>query len=217
MIKAVIIIICLLFSTIGSFAQTRKTPVKSTTKPPINKSTKPLEIAEKDWNEMIKNLESEDWNKSSLFISNSLTKLKTENDKKQLARLRYFYLYSLAGKVVAKQLNFAALEKISESLIGKDFLLPPRSVLSDCQKALNYVCPVKDFVKTARFTASNKNFDAIHSFEYVQLPEIFEVEKYNGKFVLLGGKLKKVEFNPKKETSWIMRLYFENGTIEVVS
>ncbi len=212
MIKVVFVVICSLLTTVGSFSQTPKTPIK----PLPNQLAKSSEISEKDWNEMIKNLEAEDWSKASLFISQSIAKLKIENNKKQLARLRYFYLYSLAGKVSQAKMTFAELEKISDNFSGQDFLMPPRSILADCNKALNYICAVKNYSKTLRFTASNKAFDAIHSFEYVQLLERFELEKHDRKFVVLGGKLKKVEFNPKKETSWIMRLYFEKGTVEMM-
>ncbi|HRH42870.1 MAG TPA: hypothetical protein PKY82_14675 [Pyrinomonadaceae bacterium] len=213
--SAVFTIIFILLATGGSFSQTRKTPAKAAAKSSSTTDTKnPIEIPEKDWNQILKTLEDENWSLAVTIISQSLTKLKIENDKKQLSRLHYFYLYALSGKVSQGKMTFDELEKVSDSFIGKDFLMPPRKVLADCKKALNYICSLKDYSQTLRFTASNKAFDSIHSFEYVMLPEKFDVEKFNGIEIVLGGKLKKAEFNPKKESSWIMRLYFDNGTTQ---
>lgn len=208
-------VIFILLATIGSFSQTRKTPAKipAKTLPPTTNQAS-VEIPEKDWNQILKTLEDENWMLATSLISQSLTKVKIENDKKQLARLHYFYLYALSGKVSQGKMTFDELEKVSDSFIGKDFLMPPRKVLADCKKALNYICSLKDYSHTLRFTASNKAFNSIHSFEYVMLPETFDMVKFDGIEIVLGGKLKKAEFNPKKESSWIMRLYFENGTTQ---
>lgn len=108
-------------------------------------------------------------------------------------------------------MTFDELKTISETLIGQAFLMPSRKVLADCKKALNFICPVKGFSQTWRVTATNRAFTSIYSFEYVYLPAKFEVTANNGKEIKLGGKLKKIEFNPKKDATWIMRLYFEQG------
>ncbi|MBX7172779.1 MAG: hypothetical protein K1X72_17550 [Pyrinomonadaceae bacterium] len=216
--SAVCIFICILSVTVGSFSQTRKTPIPS--KVPVAAATpKPsssIEIPEKDWNTILNSLESENWILADNLISQSFIKLKVENKKDQLARLRYFYLYALAGKVSKGKMAFDELEKVTDAFLGKNFLMPPRKILADCKNSLNYICQLKNYNQTLRFTASNKAFDSIHSFEYVMIPEKFDLVKFDGVEVILGGKLKKVEFNPKKDTSWIMRLYFENGTIQGV-
>ena len=67
---------------------------------------------------------------------------------------------------------------------------------------------MKEYYRTWRVTATNKAFTTIHSFEYVQLPEKVDTAMNAQKDVVLDGKLTKIEFNPKKETTWIMRLYF---------
>ncbi len=215
--KLIITIFGVLLLAFGSEAQTRKTPLNASPKPPVSMAPEITEIPENEWAQIVKSLAAEDWNQTSWLASLGLKKLKNENEKQQLARLRYFYLYSLAGKVSQAKLTFTELEKISEALLGQDFLMPSRKILADCKQALNYICAVKGYSKTWRVTATNQAFTSIYSFEYVQLPEKFEIGANSGKEVVLGGKLKKIEFNPKKDVSWIMRLYFEQGTAFVAT
>lgn len=208
--KSGLILICVLLMTVGSFSQTRKTPVKFPPKVPAATPQPAAEIPETEWNEIVKSFEAEDWNKTVLLSSAVLKKFKTDNEATQLSQIRYFYLFSLAGKVSQGKMSFDELKTLSESdeLIGQEFVMPRRKVLADCQKALNYICGMKDYYRTWRVTATNKTFTAIHSFEYVQLPEKIDLGLNAEKEVVLSGKLTKIEFNPKKTTDWIMRLYF---------
>jgi len=65
-------------------------------------------------------------------------------------------------------------------------------------------------------TAINQAGTAILSFEYVRLKEDFQIKNYAGKQTILSGILKKIELNPSKSNIWIMRLFFENGTVNIV-
>jgi hypothetical protein len=205
--------------TLISFGQNSKVPIKSV---PLKTAQAPPspnvnKISEAEWNEIVKALKAEDWDKTLILVSASLKKLKTDNENKQLARLRYFQLYSLAGKVSKNPAVYNELEKIANSYIGQDFLMPSREIAADCDKKLNYICPVLDTEKVLRVTAINKSATAILSFEYVQLADKFDVIANNGKQVFLGGRLKKIQFNPEKSSDWIMRLYFENGIADIVA
>ena len=110
-------------------------------------------------------MRTEDWENSALLTSRLIERTKTENEKKQLAQLRYFYLYSLAGKVIAyseakKSVEEEAarkeLNKAAEILSDEEFVMPPRQFLADCNKVLNYICTVKDNNNALRVTATNK-------------------------------------------------------------
>jgi hypothetical protein len=206
--KLFLIIICVLLMTLGSFSQAKKTPVKFPPKVPVANPQPSAEIPETEWNEIVKSFEAEDWNKTVLLSSVVLKKITADNEAKQLAQIRYFYLFALAGKVSQNRMTFDELKTLSDGLLGKEFVMPRRKILADCQKALNYICGMKDYYRTWRVTATNKAFTAIHSFEYVQLPEKVDIELNAEKEVVMGGKLLKIEFNPKKTTDWIMRLYF---------
>lgn len=214
--KTILILTALFLASVVSFGQTRKAPVKPV---PVKPAPTPTvaQISDTEWNEMVKALTAENWVKASSLISVSLSKLKTDNETKQLARLRYFYLYSLAGKVAKGLATFEELEKSAKNLIGQDFLMPSREIAADCTKKLNYICAVKDNEKALRVTAINEPATSILSFEYVLLNEQFDVTANNGKKAFLSGRLKKTEFNPEKSDEWIMRLFFENGAAAIVA
>lgn len=213
--KFIIIILCLLLTGVTSFSQTKKTPVKTT---PKQSAIAPIvevsEISTVEWNEITKALEVENWDKSILLSAAALKKLKNDNDKKQLASLRYFYLYSLAGKVQQGKTTYAEFEKISQAFIGKDFLMPSRRVSADCTGKVNYICEVSNDVMTVRVTATNKAANTIHFFEYVQLNEFFDVLFNNRKKVFLGGKLEKIESELNGNIR-VIRLFFDDGKAEI--
>lgn len=183
------------------------------------------EVSDDEWKIMSDFLRAEDWENSALFAARLIERTKVENEKKQLAQLRYFYLYSLAGKVVsyseAKKVNQEEaarneLNKVAEGLVGQEFLMPPRQFRTDCSGVLNYICAVKDNNNALRVTATNKEGTAIHSFEIVLFDQKIDLKEYVGKETFLGGTLAKVEFNEAKSNLWIMRLFFVKGFVRVV-
>jgi hypothetical protein len=134
-------------------------------------------------------------------------------------------LYALAGKIVdlsiaGKKTEEAKvrteLEQAANGFLEKEFFMPSREVANDCEGRLNYICRSKQQQNVLRVTAINREATAIYSFEYVRLKENFGFLKNVGKQVILSGILKKVEFNPNKSNVWIMRLFFEDGLVNVV-
>jgi len=182
-------------------------------------------IPEREWSVMVDYLKAENWERSAFYASGLLRRLKIDNDKKQIARLRYFYLFSLAGKILklheekkTAELEAAWLEMdkaVSES-IGKEFILPAREYRSICDKNLNFVCPVKDNEKAFRTAATNKEATAIHSFDYVLFDKTIDFSTYSDKQFFLGGTLKRVEYNDNLDEPWLMYLIFEKGFVRVV-
>ncbi len=216
------IFICL--STTFCFAQKIVKIEKPDEKPADSNSFSP-EISDKEWQFMNDALRTENWENSALLASRLIERTKAENEKKQLAQLRYFYLYSLAGKVIAyseakKTVEEAAareeLNKAAESFIGKEIIMPPRQFLADCNGVLNYICTIKDNANALRVTATNKEGTVIHSFENVLFDQKIDLKEFVGKETFLGGTLAKVEFNESKSNLWIMRLSFVKGFVRVV-
>lgn len=204
-------------TAIAGNAQKPKPADSSAPKKTVAQNVNPVaEISADEWDNLVKSLDAEDWDKSALLAAAYIKKLKTDNEKKQLARLRYFYLYSLAGKAAQKKMPYPELDRFSQVFIGQEFLMPSREVLADCAGKVNYVCPVKADDNSLRVTATDKSA-VIHAFEYVKLPEKFDVAANSGKEVFLSGKLKKMEINSYKTAAKIMRLEFENGAVELVA
>ncbi len=206
------------------FAQTRKTPIKTNAPKAIEPPTV-AELSEAEWKNLTDALQAEEWKTSATVAAKYLEKLKIDNDKKQLAQLRYFYLYALAGKILAASSVKVPIETDSlwneldtaiGKFTGKEFVLPPRRSLAECKEVLNYICAVKDNERTARITATNKEGTQIHSFDYVLFDKKIPFEQFAGKEIFLGGRLKRAEFNQDMSKLWVMRLIFENGFARVV-
>jgi len=220
--KKVFLLIALIniFSLFGA-AQKPNAPVK-TIKPAANSAPVIKEISEPEWKVLTDALQAEDWTKSVSTAALYLQKLKIDNDKKQLAQLRYLRLYAIAGKILAvsganvpadtdalwKELDDAASE-----FNGKEFVLPPRQYLNECEKRVNYICRVADNDRALRITATNKEGTAIHSFDYVAFDEQNSLSSLPESQLFLGGFLKRVEYNQDDSKPWVMRLIFEKGFV----
>lgn len=216
-----------LFASLN-LAQTRK-PAAKPNKPPTIEIAPLAEISDAEWKLLTVALQAEDWEKSATLAALDLKKLTADNDKKQLARLRYFYLYALAGKILA--LSSAAnktveadaawteLDAAIGALTGKEFVMPPRRFLTECKQVVNYVCRAKDSDRVLRVAATNRAGTAIHSFDYVSFDEkISDLESFAGAEVFLGGRLKRAEFNQDvSKSAWVMRLIFENGFVTLAA
>lgn len=223
--KLFLFVLFISLTSYSAAAQTKKSAPQAAPKKTVSaaKTSTPSagaatvnEIPADEWIEIVKAIEAENWNKSSVLTLAALKKLKTDNENKQLARLRYFYIYSLTGKIAQKTMLPGELERISEAFVGQDFLMPSRQILADCTGKVNYVCAVKADEKSLRVTATSKSA-TIHSFEYVKLTEKFDAGGNDGKEVFLGGKLAKLEIGTYKNNIKIVKLYFEDGFVDVVS
>lgn len=200
-------------------------PAEKTTETKPVSAPSETEISDREWQIIIDSLRVEDWNKAAFFSSQLLSRLKTDNDKKQIAQLRYIYLFSLAGKIInyslenkkeAEEATRNDLRKAAEDFAGKELLMPARPFLGDCKQVLNYICGVKNNENALRVTATNKEGTAIHSFDYVLFDQKIDLNEFTGKEAFLGGILKKVEFNEEKSNVWIIRLFLEKGFARVV-
>lgn len=216
------ILFCL--ATSAAFGQKRNIPAKkpaaakSAATAPKSAATPVLtEIPAAEWSAITAALAKEDWAQAALLSSAALGKVKIENEKRQIAQLRYFYLFALAGKAAEGKTTYAELEKIADSFIGKEFLMPSRQFLADCTKKVNYICAAKDDENTLRVTATNKSGSAIHSFEYVKLDEKANVEANDGKSAFVGGTLEQTEINKYKQNISILRLIFDKGFVNIVA
>jgi len=225
MSKLFIFTILLCFSVSAGDAQNRRAPVKTIETKQLQAATV-AEFSEAEWKILTDALQAEDWKTAALLASQYLGKLKIENEKKQLAQLRYFYLYALAGEILAASSVKVPIETDSlwkeldaavGSFVGKEFVLPPRRFMPECKSVLNYICAVKDNDRAVRVTATNKAGTMIHSFDYVTFDETIFSGEFADQEIFLGGKLKRAEFNQDMSKLWVMRLIFEKGFARVVA
>jgi hypothetical protein len=222
--KFIFITILICVSAVGLSAQKIvRTPVPIT---PRNVPFKTVtEISDADWTTLAAALEKEDWKQSATLAAQHLQILKTDNEKKQLAQLRYIYLFSLAGQILVANAQgnategekaWTELDRVMETFINQEFVMPPRQFTTDCEKKLNVVCQVKDTPNALRTTATNKEGSGIHSFDYVQFDEAVNIKEFDSKETFLGGILRRAEYNEDKSKPWVLRLFFNKGFLRVV-
>lgn len=182
------------------------------------------EISDRDWGRLAGALSREEWDNSIRLSSQYLSQLSGENDKKQMAQLRYLNLFALAGRLSAliAGRNLPAIEPAREDVEtasrqfkGRELIAPPRTFSISCAGKLNFICAVKDNPKALRVTATNKNGDAILSFDYVLFGEEVKPYEMDGKRVFLGGLLDRVDVNPDIDKPWMMRLSLKNGSARI--
>ena len=234
------IFLLIVFSNICSafcLAQKANAPVKPAVNPAAKPAAKPVkpsappqpvvtEISETELKILTDALQAEDWTKSATIAAQYLQKLKVDNDRKQLAQLRYLRLFALAGKILAvpatsvpvnEDALWKELDDAASEFNGKEFVLPPYRFLNECQKRVNYICRVTGDERALRITATNKKGTAIHSFNYVVFDDASSLNSLPESQLFVGGTLKRVEYNQDSTKPWVMRLIFEKGFVNVVS
>lgn len=174
------------------------------------------EISVAEWNAIVAALEKENWSQARLLSSGAIRKLKTDNDKKQLARLRYFFVYALAGEAASGKITYDEFEESVNGFVGREFLMPSRKFLADCAQRVNYICPVGGDEKAVRATATDKSGSAIHLFEYVKLTDKAPAPTSDGRAAFVGGNLQSAEINVYKSNLRIMRLVFDRGFVNII-
>ncbi len=218
--KAITLALFAFLAVVPAAAQRRKTPVKPVAKAPVR--TVAAEISDAGWKALAEDLQSENWSKASATAAVHLNALKAENDKKQLAQLRYLRLFALAGVILESnekgnaaeaERTWLELDRAVASFIGKEIVLPPREFAADCTGKLNYICRVRNTPTALRTTATNKSGDGIHSFDYIRFDMAVEDLKADNSKIFLGGVLEKAEYNDDPAKPWVLRLFFKKGFV----
>lgn len=183
------------------------------------------DISVEDWDKLESALQLEDWTRTSDLAKEYLQKLDTETKDGKMARLRYIYLYALAGKVISYSFSNDRLAEdearirlkiATDNFVGKEFIFPVRKILADCKGSINYVCESKENPGFLRIAATNSTGTSIHFSEYVQMRFDFDVKRYDKVDVILGGKLKGFRLMPERTNKLLMVLQFENGYVEKI-
>ncbi len=178
------------------------------------------EFSAKDWERLGGALAREDWSPAVAMSRDMLARLTRENDKRQLAQLRYLHVFALAGQTNAyisggngrgAAESWTTLDAVLKTLDGKEMVMPARAFESDCRNRVNFVCPVRGNQRALRVTSTTKEGDAILSFEYFSFDSEVPFSELERKKVFLGGILEKAEFNSDQNQPWIVRLFFRKA------
>jgi hypothetical protein len=111
-------------------------------------------VTDKQWQELLTAVGSEDWNAAVDRSLKCLMELKEDDDR--LPRLRYMVLYSAAGKVSKQEMSFDELDKLSQQFVGKKVVLPYREILPAGTNGFNLIIPPANSKGRVYVAASDK-------------------------------------------------------------
>lgn len=171
------------------------------------------EVTDKQWRNLLVAVSNENWDMAVNLSSKYLKQLKERDER--LPRLRYIYVYAAAGKVSEGEMSFDELEQSVKDVIGKEVVLPYRPITQNCRGALNFICSSEGAKDKLFVTATNKTGTTIHSFEYVQLKENFDVASHEGEEASIGGIIEAIKPNPNRSRAIVMRVYITKGVIKI--
>lgn len=176
--------------------------------------TKPsTEVTEAQWHDVLVAVTNEEWSTTVELSSRYLKQLKESDER--LPRLRYIYLYAAAGKVSEGEMSYDELEKSVKDFVGKEVVLPYRTIALHCRGDLNFICPDDKDKDKLMVAATNKMGTNIHAFEYVQLKEPFDFASHDGEEASISGTIDSIQPNPNKSRVLVMRLYISKASVNL--
>lgn len=224
MMRGILIVAAIAAVSFPAAAQRRTTPTRTFPKPKVDvnlKQPKPYLVPEEDWRRLATALKNENWTVASNMAKADLELVQIENEKRQLAQLRYIRMYALSGQILRlyevgrntdAEALWSELDGVVAQNIGKEIIMPARFYADDCSKKLNYLCRVKGAADELRTTATDSGGTGIHSFEYVKfdnpVPPISDGAK-----LFVGGTLSNAEYNDEPEKPWVLRLFVKSGFV----
>jgi hypothetical protein len=171
-------------------------------------------LSDKQWNDLYAALQAENWDTAAKLSSDYLRLIRSEDQAKTLARLRYMYLYAAAGRVSQGKMTYPQLARQVKPLIGKEIALPFHPINQGCRFEFNTICRTTDRAGLL-ITATNQAGTTIHAFEYIQPKEKFDLAANDGKFGAVFGTIDSIAPNPKRSRLLIMRIFISAADIRV--
>ncbi len=167
------------------------------------------------WKSLLKALSTEDWDSAYRLSGTLLEQTKTENSEKELAKLRYMFLYSAAGRVLAGKMTYDELEKVVKPFVGTEVVLPFRTVLAQCGigNNLNFICADNKDKKSLLVPATNQKGTTILIFEYYKFKDDPKLAGLAGSDVSLYGTITSIVPNPNRSDLIILRIYVEDAKV----
>jgi hypothetical protein len=174
-------------------------------------------LTDAQWLPLFQALEGEDWDTAERLSSKYLDEvISASSNDRTLARLRYMYLYSAAGKISAGKMTYDDLEKRIKAFAGKEIFLPARYLVEKCRAGVDFngLCK-SDGDHDIMVTSANRAGTTIHAFEYIKLKDKLDWSKNGGKVAAILGTIESIAPNPNKSRVLIMRIFVIDGVIQL--
>jgi len=166
------------------------------------------------WKSLLKALSNEDWDPAYRLSKSLLEQTKKDDSEKELAKLRYIFLYSAAGRVLARTMTYDELEEVVKPFVGTELVLPFRTVVAKCGgRNLNFICADNEDKKSLLVPATNRTGTTILAFEYYKFKDDPKLGEAAGSTVSLSGIVTSIQPNPNRSDLIILRIYMEDAKI----
>ena len=173
------------------------------------------DLTDAQWQPLFVALEGEDWDTAEKLSSKYLDEVKPDGNDRTLARLRYMYLFSAAGRISAGKMTYQELDKRIKTFAGKQIFLPARYLMDNCKGGVDFNALCKSDRHDIMVTSANRAATTIHAFEYVKLKEKLDWPKVNGKVAAILGTIESIAPNPNKSRLLIMRIFVSDGVVQL--
>jgi|ERR1043166_1361247 hypothetical protein len=169
---------------------------------------------EEQWNSLLIALSTEDWDSAYRLSGSLIERIKTDNSDKDLAKIRYMFLYSGAGRVLAGKMTYDELEKVVKPFVGTELVIPFRTVRETCGGSnLNSICADNKDKKSLLVPATNKAGTTILAFEYYKFKDDPKLSRSVGSAVSFSGIVTAIQPNPNRSNLIILRIYLDDAKI----
>lgn len=159
-----------------------------------------------DFKSLIPQLKTENW-KSAYKESSKLLKSAEKDTSEFHAIILYVNILSAAGMVIENQMTYKELEKNVMKFQGQKIIMPAHPVTNKDGALRQLKFEITDSTNIAFTTATNSTNTNILCFEKFIFKDRINLDDFSEKsFVRCGGTLKKIETNPNKSLTWILRL-----------
>jgi hypothetical protein len=166
------------------------------------------------WKSLLTALSTEDWDTAHQLSKTLLDEIKNEDNEKNLARLRYMFLYSAAGRVLAGKMTYDELEAAVKPFVGKELVVPFRTVREQCGgRNLNLICADNPDKKSLLVPATNQKGTTILIFEYYKFKGNPKLPSLVGSQASLSGTVSSIQPNPNRSNLIIVRVYLADAKV----
>jgi hypothetical protein len=172
------------------------------------------DTTDQQWKELLVAAQGGNWTDAVKLSTQYLKEMKDDDDR--LPRLRYIYLYSAAGAVSEGKMSYGQLEENLKDFIGKRVVLPYHPIADAEDKGALSVIRASGGKNDRLFVAAaNESGTTVHSFEYIQLKEPFNLKGHEGELATISGVIDSIEPNPNKSDLLIMRIHISDGLLKL--
>ncbi|MBK6901469.1 MAG: hypothetical protein IPH04_01310 [Saprospirales bacterium] len=171
----------------------------------IENFIEPQAITYDDFRSLIPYLKTEDW--ESVFNQSSKLLRFADNDTSELkAIVLYINIFSAAGMVTEGQMTYEELELKVMKFQGAKIIMAGHPVSKMKGNTIRQTYFSSTATTNEAFTtATNLKETSILCFEKFYFNEKINPDDFKDSFVRCGGTLEKIETNPNKSPTWVLR------------